>query len=275
MSKYTIKKVLNNNVVIAEQSGSQFVLVGKAIGYEAHKGEVLSEDRIESIFIKKSDDTQEKFNKVLESIDSKIVGVSEEIISLCENELNTRLSEAVHVSLPDHINFAYRRIQKGVKIENPFLYELRALYPAEYNLAEKALYMINQRFEVQLPEDEVGFICMHIKAAINQQEVSDALAYTRKIGEVMELISILLKKKLQKNSLEYVRTVTHLNFMIERVISKKTVKNFLLDSIKKDLYNQYDVAIKVAKKIENLFSVKVPEDEIGYIALHLNRISET
>lgn len=273
MEEFTIKKVLNNNVVIGERKNTQFVLVGKAIGFDFRKGDKLSENRIESIFVKQMRN-QDNFEKVLETIDNKIVGISEEIISLCERELGLKLSEAVHVSLPDHINFAIHRIQKGIKIENPFLHELIALYPKEYRLAERALEMINNRFEVELPEDEIGFICMHIKAAINQENVSTALAYTKKIGEVMELISKLLKKAFDKNSLEYVRTIAHINFMLDRVINKKTVKNYLIDSIKKELYNEYDLAIKIALKIENLFSVKIPEDEIGYIALHLKRLSD-
>jgi transcriptional antiterminator len=274
MEEYTIKKVLNNNVVIGEKQKKQFVLVGKAIGYEAHKGNKVTEDRIESVFIKQTE-VEERFDRVLHHINSEIVGLSEEIISLCENELESRLSEAIHVSLPDHINFAIHRIEKGVKIQNPFLNELVALYPKEYKLAEKALHMINSRVSVELPEDEIGFICMHINAAMRKEEVSSSLAYTKKIGEVMNLISKLLKKVFDKNSLEYVRTITHINLMIQRVLSKKAIKNYLLDNIKKELYNEYDLAMKIAFKIENLFSIKIPEDELGYIALHLRRLSET
>lgn len=275
MDKYIVKKVLNNNVVIAEQCGKEFVLVGKAVGYNTHKGSSLTKDKIENVFIKQSQASNENFNRLLESIDKEIIGISEEIIALCEKELEVKLNDSIHVSLPDHINFSFRRIKQGVKIENPFLHELMALYPNEYRLAQKALEMINNRFNIELPEDEIGFICMHIKAAVNQQEVTHALAYTKKIGEIMDLISKLLKKEFDKNSLEYVRTVTHINLMVERILNKKTVKNYLLDSIKKGLYNEYSVAIKVAMKIENLFSIKVPEDEIGYITLHLKRISET
>lgn len=274
MAKYTVKKVLNNNVVIAEQDKKEFILVGKAIGFNSNKGKAISEDKVESIFIKKDSSSEHNFNEVLASVDKEIVGISEEIISLWEKELKATLSEAVHVSLPDHINFAFRRIEQGIKIENPFLNELVALYPIEYRLAEKALNMINDRFDIKLPYDETGFLCMHIKAALNKQKVSDTLAYTRKIGEIMDLISKMVKKDIPKNSLEYARTITHLNFMLERILKNKPIKNHLLDSIKKDLYNQYDVALKVAMKIENLFSVKVSEDEVGYIALHLNRISE-
>jgi transcriptional antiterminator len=115
---------------------------------------------------------------------------------------------------------------------------------------------------------------MHIKAAINKEEVTSALSYTKKVGEIMELIFKLIKKNVKKNSLEYIRTITHIDLMLQRVLNKKTIKNSLLDNIKKELYNEYDLALKIALKIENLFSIKIPEDEIGYIALHLRRLSE-
>jgi transcriptional antiterminator len=274
MDEYIVIKVLNNNVVIAEKQGKEYVLVGKAIGFNCSKGTRLPASKIENKFIKQLDSNDENFDRVLNNIDSEIVGICEEIISLCENKLKVKLSEAIHVSLPDHINFSIRRIENGVKIENPFLHELLAIYPEEYKLAEKALDMINTRLNIELPEDEIGFICMHINAAVRQQAVSTSLAYTKKIGEIMELISKLLRKEFDKGSMEYIRTVTHLNFMIERVKNKKPIKNNLLDNIKKDLYNEYAIAIKVAIKIENLLSIKIPEDEIGYIALHLNRLIE-
>lgn len=274
MEEYIIKKILNNNVVIAERSGEEYILVGKAIGFDTNKGKKLDENRVENIFIKQSERYKDNFNKVLENINSEIVGISEEIISLCEKELQIKLSEAIHVSLPDHINFAVRRTKEGIKIENPFAHELEALYPREFKLAEKAIYMINDSFKITLPEDEAGFICMHINAAIGKQEVGETLAYTKKIGEVMKFLYKLLNKDIDRGSLSYVRTITHLNFMIERVLNKKYIKNNLLDNIKKEYYNQYDIAIKVAMKMENLFSIKIPEDEIGYIALHINRIKE-
>lgn len=273
MDEYIVKKVLNNNVVIAQKEVNEYVLVGKAIGFNCKKGTKILKEKVEGIFIKQSSEN-DKFENILKSVDGEIIGITEEIIAMCEKELKLKFNDTIHISLMDHINFAFRRIEQDVKIENPFLNELSALYPKEYWLAEKALYMINNRFEIQLPMDEIGFICMHINAAIKQEGVTDTLAYTKKIGQIMELISKLLKKKLDKESLAYARTVTHINFVIERVMDKKTIKNELLDNIKKELYNEYDLAIKVAMRIENLFSIKIPEDEIGYIALHLNRLKE-
>lgn len=274
MKPYKISKILNNNVVIAKSKGEDVILIGKAIGFDYRKGEAVPEDRIENTFVKKVSNVGGNYAKVLESIDTSIVGISEEIINMCEKKLEIKLNVSIHVSLPDHINFAIRRLKQGINIENPFTSEIAALYPSEYDLAAKSISMINERFSINLPIDEIGFICMHIKAAIEQGSVTDTFAYAKKIGEIMNLISKLTKKELNKNSLEYARTVTHINFMLDRVMNGKTVKNHLIDSIKKQLYNEYDLAIKVSMKIENLFTVKIPEDEIGFMALHLKRITE-
>jgi transcriptional antiterminator len=268
------EKVLNNNVVIAERNKEEFILVGKAIGYDYTKGSLVPENKVENIFVKKVSKIGENYERILETVEHNVVGISEEIISLCESELKVRLNEAIHISLPDHINFAIRRIEQGVNIDNPFTNELLALYPVEYSLAVKALDMVNERLKSKLPESEAGFICLHIRAAMMEQDVSESLAYTRKISEVMELISELIHKRIDKNSLQYTRTVTHLKFMIERITEGKGVKNYLLDSIKKQMYNEYEIATKIAKKIEELFSVVVPDEEVAYVALHLRRLTD-
>lgn len=269
-----IKKVLNNNVVIAQKNEKDVILIGKGIGFNFSQGSVVPPNRIEKVFIKENQEVINNYNKVLKTIDSEIVGVSEEIIHIAEMELDTKLNEPIHVSLPDHINFALTRFEKGLIMENPFLNELRILYPKEYSIAAKAVNLINHRLKTNLTEDEVGFICLHINAAVSQSEVSKSFEYTRKIGDVMELIMTLIGKKINKNSLEYARTLIHINFMIERIKSGKTIKNPLLDTIRSEFYSEYSFAIEISLKIEGIFSIKVPEDETGYLALHLKRLCD-
>lgn len=269
-----IKKVLNNNVVIAKTDSKDFVLIGNGIGFDFHKGDVVPAKRIEKIFVSENTEVDNNYNKVLETIDSKIIGISEEIICMAEKEIGIKLNAPIHVSLPDHINFSLRRMEKKIKIENPFLNELKVIYPKEYLIASTALNMINERFKSELPEDEIGFICLHIKAAIEESGIGIQLEYTKNIKEIMELISQLIRRPLDKDSLEYARTLTHINFMLERVLQGKTINNLLLDTIKDKFSKEYNIAIKLALKIEALFSVKVSEDEIGYLAVHLKRLSD-
>ncbi len=75
MENYTVKKVLNNNVIIANWREEDAILVGKGIGFNSKKGEVLSKDKIEKVYIKTTSKMSENYNKVLDNIDNKIVGV--------------------------------------------------------------------------------------------------------------------------------------------------------------------------------------------------------
>ncbi|KHO40344.1 PRD domain-containing protein [Clostridium tetani] len=273
MECYMLAKVLNNNVVIAQKHKNQYVLTGKGIGFNYSKGDKIPENKVENVFVKQQNTIGNNYDKILSTVEKSIIGISEEVISFWEKSLNIKLNEAIHVSLPDHVSFAIKRLKEGIDIKNPFLSEFIVLYPKEYEAARKALDIINTRLNVHLPEDEIGFLCLHIKAASSNNNLGDSIKYAEKIGKVMNFIFLILKKEIDKDSLQYARTITHINFMIERVKEGKTVRNYLLDSIKKELYNEYNVAIKVALRIENLFNIKVPEDEIGYIALHLNRLN--
>lgn len=272
---YTIKKILNNNVVIGlNNKREEVILVGNGIGFEFKKGMLIPEERVTTIFTKKEDDIRNNYENVLRNIDSSIVGISEEIISLWEEALGAKLNNSIHISLPDHLNFALKRLKDGMKIENPFLMELKILFPKEFELSGNALKMVNDRFSINFPDDEIGFICLHIRAALTEEGVNTSAAYMRKISEVMSLISKFLKKELNKNSFEYIRTLSHINFMYERIKNNKPIKNHLLDSIKKELYSEFNIALKVGLKFGNLFNIEVPEDEVGYIALHLRRLKD-
>lgn len=272
MECYILTKILNNNVIIAQKNKSKYVLTGKGIGFNYSKGEEIPRNKVENIFVKQENAIGNNYDKILNTVEKSVIGISEEVISFWEKTLNVKLNEAIHVSLPDHISFAIKRLKEGIDIKNPFLSEFIVLYPKEYEAARKALDMINTRFKVHLPKDEIGFLCLHIKAASSNDNLGDSIEYAEKIGKVMNFIFLMLKKEIDKDSLQYARTLTHINFMIERAKEGKTVRNYLLDSIKKELYNEYNIAIKVVFKIENLFNISVPEDEIGYIALHLSRL---
>ncbi|WMJ81287.1 PRD domain-containing protein [Clostridium sp. MB40-C1] len=269
---YVIKKILNNNVVVAKKAADEVIIVGKGVGYDFKKDMSIPEERIENLFIKEKGENGDNYSKLFQKINNKVIAISEEIISYSEKNLNVKLNESIHLSLADHINFAIQRIKEGIKIENPFLNELKVLYPKEFELAQKALEIINKEFDTKLPEDEIGFICLHIRAALTKQHVGSSLNYTKKIKDIMDFILKLIDKKIDEKSFEYVRTLTHINFMLDRLNNNKPIKNELLEGIKKDLYIEYNIAIKVALRIETVFNVKVPEDEIGYIAFHLRRL---
>ena len=75
-----------------------------------------------------------------------------------------------------------------------------------------------------------------------------------------------------RTSLSYARFISHLRFAIERLINNTPIKNELLSIIKLKYPESFKVSEEIGKAINEDFSLKVAEDEIGYLALHVERI---
>lgn len=273
---YRVIKVLNNNVCMAKDDKNvECIVVGKGIGFGKRPGDIIEEDKLEKIFYVQEDVNKIKFSELMEKIRGDVIGIAEEIIAMAEKIKGKKLNEHIHIALADHIAFAIERINMGIEIKNPFDIEIKALYKDDYNIALKALELINQRLNISLPEDEAGFIALHLHAALENAGLSNTLKNTRLVSQLVSTIEKHLGKYIDRDSIDYIRLVTHLRFAIDRLEKNSPVVNELLASIKKKFKKAYNIATQVAKVIEDTLGKKVPEEEIGYIAIHIQRLINT
>ncbi|RCW54232.1 MULTISPECIES: glucose PTS transporter transcription antiterminator GlcT [Halanaerobium] len=276
VEKLKIKKIFNNNVILAEEISSkrELILIGRGIGFSRKTGDdfLKSELEIDKEFAPIEGEKRENYIQLLEEIDSQVIGITEEIIAMVSSKLNEELDQHIRIGLADHIAFSLKRIKDGIEVTNPFLAETRTLYNQEYRLAEKAVQMIANRFELDIPESEVGFITLHIHGARNERGVSKTLKNTSLIKELVTEVENELGQKLSYESLNYARLVNHLRFALERIETDVSNPNPLLKNIKENFDFSFKVAVKLAKIIEDKFNCQVPESEKGYLALHLHRL---
>jgi len=273
---YRVIKVLNNNVCMAkDDKGMECIVVGKGIGFGKRPGDIIEEDKLEKIFYVQEDVNKIKFSELMEKIRGDVIGIAEEIIAMAEKIKGKKLNEHIHIALADHIAFAIERINMGIEIKNPFDIEIKALYKDDYNIALKALELINQRLNISLPEDEAGFIALHLHAALENAGLSNTVKNTRLVSQLVSTIEKHLGKYIDRDSIDYIRLVTHLRFAIDRVEKNAPVTNELLVSIKKKFKKAYNIAMQVSKIIEDTLQKKVPEEETGYIAIHIQRLINT
>lgn len=273
---YTITRILNHNVVLVEESCSsqEIVLFGKGIGYGIKPGETVqvTDARVEKRFRLEQEHHQVQYQAMLNQVDPAVVGIAEEIIALVAQEITPVLNEHVHVALPDHIHFAIYRLRNGLEIVNPFLFEVQALYPKEYLLAGRAGEMIQKAFSLGIPESEIGFLALHIHAAVSHTPVNKTVQLTHWIGEWVSMIEERAQQQIDRSSVDYVRLITHLRFTVERVQQRKPIKNPLLDRVKAMIPDVYPIAEALCASIAEKLGASVPEDEVGYLALHLYRM---
>lgn len=276
-NNYQIIRVYNNNAILVLNldTHSEAVLVGKGIGFGKKVGEcqTISPNQIEKYFLTYDDTLKSEYLSLVEQLDEQVLTLCSEIILHATHTLGP-LNQRVHIVLTDHIGFALERIKAGMEIYNPFLVEIKTLYPEEYEMGLYAQGLIKSTLGIEIVEDEVGFIALHLSAARQQKDVKESVKSTRVIKELVAIIEQSLDISIPKD-LTYARLVQHLRSTIDRMLSGHQVENPLLATLKKELKDSFKIALVLKAKIETHYEIVVPEDEVGFMAIHIDRLKRS
>ncbi|MTH53137.1 PRD domain-containing protein [Bacillus mangrovi] len=273
---FIVKKVLNNNVLIADHPEFQeVVLIGRGIGFGRTKGARIEKDAYEKMFVLKNEREQEQYKMLLPSIDEEVIAVIHEVIEHIESKLQQPLNEHIHIGLTDHISFALKRLKQGLDLRNPFLIETKTLYPLEYELAKEAVEIIQDRLSVELPEGEVGFIVLHIHGAITDKPLSEVNQASQLIAVLTGIIEDSLKIVIDRESVNYMRLVRHIRFTIDRVLAGEKVEEpeKMANLLKNEYPLCYNTAWKLIKVMQQTLKKPVYNAEAVYLTMHLYRLS--
>jgi transcriptional antiterminator len=277
MSPFSIKKILNNNVVIADHpSHEEVILIGKGIGFNRKKGDEFPMELADKMFVLKSEKEQENYKKLLPQIDEKIQAAIIEAIQHIDHRVNGDLNEHIHVGLTDHLIFALNRLFNGMEIKNPFFVETINLYPFEYGVAKEVVKILEEKTGIALPEGEIGFITLHIHSAITNKELSDVNQHSQLVTHLINVIEEQFKIVINKESIDYTRLVRHLRFTIERVLSEEKMEEpEKITLMLKETYPVcYNLAWKLIKIMQQVLKKPVYDAEAVYLTMHLQRLQK-
>ncbi|MBM7855589.1 transcriptional antiterminator [Desulfohalotomaculum tongense] len=270
---FTVQRILNNNAVMANTPGGQdVILLGKGMGFGRKVGDILSNPKYEKIYVVPEGVAEQKALALIEQVDPAIIKVTEEIIQLAKATLGKNLHPRIHIALADHINFTLIRLNQGMEIKNPFIAEIEAMYPKEFSVAKQGAKLIMDKFKISIPREEVGFIALHLHSARHDRQVSQSLKHTAIINKVVKYIETKLGSLKERGGIEYTRLLSHLQSCIHRLINKTTVENPFIDKLKQEFSESYVIAKQVGSILEEGLGMPVPEDEIGYLTMHIERI---
>ncbi|WP_019639867.1 glucose PTS transporter transcription antiterminator GlcT [Paenibacillus fonticola] len=276
MSTLHVAKVLNNNVIIANHpEHGEVVVIEKGIGFNRKQGASIPLDAVEKMFILTNQQEQEQYKQLVPQVDENLIEVIGEIIKYISQKTNTVLNEHIHIALTDHISFAIKRLEQDIAIHNPFLFETKEIYPLEYELAEYAIHLIHEKLGVDLGEDEIGFVALHINSAMTNRHVSEVREHTQLITDLVNMVEEELKLRILRHSLDYSRLLTHLRFAIERIRrgEKVAVVEKLEALLSQEYPDLYELAYRLTKVMEQRLNKPVYQAEISYLTMHLHRLT--
>ncbi|MGX7149070.1 beta-glucoside operon transcriptional antiterminator [Enterococcus sp. DIV0840] len=274
-----VKKVINNNIVKSLDADNHEVLVmGKGIGFKKNVGDVIDDALIEKVYTSNADLNTNKLTQLLSNVRLEHLQVANEIIGFAKVSLGKKLNENIYLTLTDHIDYAIERHNSGLPVRNALLWEIKRFYNHEYLIGKEALTIISNRLDIVLPEDEAGFIALHIvNAELDLSQVSQVSEMTKVIQKIINIVKYHYKTDLDEYTLNYERFITHLKFFVQRLFSgieldKDKDEGFLF-MLKEKYQDEYLCALKIREYIGKEFGRDLQEDEMIYLTIHIRRIT--
>lgn len=275
-----ILKILNNNVVIvSNEEKEEVILMGNGLGFQMKAGAKVDTTKIEKVFKLENQVESEQIQRLLTEIPEEIIDISYKIISHAKDVLNKKLNETSFIAIADHLHSSIQRAEKNIQVKNFLLWDIKRFFPIELEIARSAIQMVNQQLDVELTDDEAGFLALHITNAEIDSNHEDAISLTQLIEEILTVIKYTLRINFAENDIYFQRFITHLKFFTERVLKDNTTQT-TEDQVENELFslvtNQYPEAFEATKKVAELLQNRrnhaMSKDEQVYITIHLARI---
>mgnify|MGYP001298493111 CR=1 FL=1 len=267
-----ITKILNNNAVIVTDGEQEKIAIGSGVGFKKRKNDIVNADQIEKLFVLKE---REKLEQLLQRIPEEHFILSEEIIAYAEKRLNTKIDEHIHIALADHLSFAIERERDGIHVKNKLLPEIKILYKEAFEIGLWAIQHVKEKLQMNLPVDEAAYIALHIHTMkIQGGDLHETVRQTAIVREMVNTIKDCLNIAIEEDDIAYARLMTHLRFALSRTMHNEhhALDEEMLAMIKRKFTLSYRCAKEVAHQLLSSHRIHLPEEELGYITLHIERL---
>ena len=212
-----IKIFNNNSISTVTPDGREAIVLGKGIGFNKRPGDAIDDRRVEKIYYVQNE-MQTKFLQMLQNVEPGVMRAAERLLALAEKE-GLYMSNQATISLIDHISFAIEREKMKIELTNLLLSETQMLYRKEYELGRQALNIIREQCGVALPEDEAGYIALHL--VFISVDRNAAYGFLKFVKGSLDIIRETYDLPLEPDSLNTVRLTTHLKFLAQRIQQNK------------------------------------------------------
>ena len=232
-------------------------------------------DLIKASKVSKSEFGLDKYQKELfKDIDISYI---ENCLDIAEKQLETKFTDEAYSGLIIHIAIAIKRIQedKDIVMEKD---ELKTLeLTKEFVVASSIAKMLENRFKIIIPADEIGYITIHLlgsKVSTSNNNDLDwetiefiTSNFINRVSSIMN-VDILGDKQLFDGLIQHIRPT------IYRLKHDLILKNPLINEIKQSYEKAFNAVKQSTYAIEEYAGNKLSEEEIGYLTLHFGAAIE-
>ncbi|WP_313824190.1 PRD domain-containing protein [Leclercia sp.] len=273
----TIKKSLNNSMLLVDNDQREMILFGKGIGFGAKPGTHIDLAQVEKVFLPLSDLKSRHFLSLTDTIPAAFFDISHEILILARSLCGDKLNSVLLFTLAEHLHFAVERSRSGQTILNKLSWEVKRYYPQEYSVGLQARAQVNEKFDVELPEDEAVNIAFHLINASSQEDDSTAHQQVELVNRIADIVRYKLGKTIDTQSVNYMRFITHLRYFAERVLAGKIALSETEDFYQELMRHRPDamtVSWVIRDYVQDKYQLTLPKDELTWLSIHISRLMD-
>lgn len=270
-----IVKKINNNVALARDGrGNELVVFGKGVGFPAMPYELDDLDRIQRTFYNVS----KRYIDLLPDLPEALMLAADDIAEEARDELDCELNPNLPFILADHLNFAIQRTRQGVALQNPLSYDVKHLYPKEYQIAARGMRELCSKMGVQLPESETVSVALHlINAEGKAGDMHDTLANVQLIAQLSEMVEDYFHIQIDRDSFNYSRLAMHMRYLVQRMsegspMPEDPATRELFRTVKMEYPQDYDCTRRIADWLAKNRGWHCSSEEQLYLVMHIHRV---
>ncbi len=265
---------------VIKKPGSGISISGSEASYRKAIKAFISENIDAKFLLDMYEETPQNVNVFDEFQKSDFVNfLGEDIVSRvteCINCINSShirsLTEQSYIGLIFHISIAVKRILDKETIEENANLKNSVGSDDDYLIAKNIAFEIEEEFEISIPESEISYIYLHIKASKFEKIHSKFSADYEELKNIAdEMIYAFDEKKayMLKQDEEFLHSLlAHLAPTIVRLANGMKIYNPMLNEVKTQYSQVYEKCEKTAKILTKHVGKEIPESEIGFLTVH-------
>lgn len=273
---YRIAKILNHNsfIGVEEKENRECLVLGKGIVFGKKVGQRIEAAPEHTVYFLQELTERGNAKAIVKSVSPLCLELANEVLNKAEQEVG-KIDRSILFPMADHLDFAIRRIQNGEQISNPLTEDIRIMFHEEYKIASCIRPLLKEKQGIEIDDHEIGYVALHVHSAMGDEKVSQAMEMARIVRECISFVETSVGKKIDTMSLSYNRLMNHVRYMVARSLSGEVLKVNLNDYMAVKFTEAFELAKKICKEMEKSMKLSLPDVEVGYLAMHLERIIDS
>jgi len=273
MIMYKVKKVLNHNSVIAVETDElvEYLIMGKGVGFGMKPTQELTVTKDCTVFSLADTSERGSVKDIVKHVDPVFLEIAEGVLQHAEKTFEN-VDHNIVFPMADHLEYAAKRIQNNEQISNPLINDIKILFHAEYKTAEIVKDLLKENLGLDISDDEVGYVAMHIHSATSHEKLSQTLETAQAVRNCITQIEEVTQTPISVDSFSYNRMMNHIRYMIARIQNHEPLKIDMNDYVSSTFPQSFKIATSICKEISKSLKTPIDEMEIGYLAMHIERV---